>query len=733
MPDWTRLDEAYLERVYAGILGKITGVYLGRPVEGWSREHIVSTFGEVDHYVADAVGVPLVVTDDDIAGMVTFVRALADHGFPDHLDAARIGLTWLDRLVEESSVLWWGGRGISTEHTAYLNLAAGIPAPDSGSAARNGRVVAEQIGAQIFVEGWAFSCPDDPAAAVELAGAAARVSHDGVAVDAACLVAAMESVSFSGPDPVRIVEAGLSFVPPDSPVATLTRSLLGQRREGSDWRAVRELLDRDWGYARYGGACPVLPNLGVVLLALLWGGLDLRRSLMIAVTCGWDTDCNAGTVGALVALARGLDAFDTSTGGPDWRGPVADRMLVSSSDGGGAFTDALREARAVVDSARAWRGLPALRAPGSPRYDFAVPGAVQGFRAATSTTVENVATTGDRALRVRSDTDVAQALTDVFRTDEDLGDRAYALLASPALYPGQLVRATVTTSPETEVAVVLRFWGVRDTLEELVGPARPGAGDPVRLEFRVPDLGGVPISGVGVRAQRPGALTAGPTEFLLHELGWSGPASGPLAPCRGTAAAGSTRWRDAWLHNLDHPAPAAFGDTPLEFTLTQNRGRGFVSIGCGDWGDLRFTATLRSLGARECGIAVRVAGLRRYVALLVARDGATRLVRRHHDTETVLARSPGPGGALHDGGALEDGGALHDGGALEDELRVELVLDVRADRIRGWLDGTLVADVVVDGPAAGAVALVVDEGSMTLDAVEVGPPGRSGAFYPPSG
>ncbi len=26
----------YLERVYAGVLGKIIGVYLGRPVEMWS-------------------------------------------------------------------------------------------------------------------------------------------------------------------------------------------------------------------------------------------------------------------------------------------------------------------------------------------------------------------------------------------------------------------------------------------------------------------------------------------------------------------------------------------------------------------------------------------------------------------------------------------------------------------------------------------------------------------------
>jgi hypothetical protein len=26
----------YLERVYAGVLGKLIGVYLGRPFEGWT-------------------------------------------------------------------------------------------------------------------------------------------------------------------------------------------------------------------------------------------------------------------------------------------------------------------------------------------------------------------------------------------------------------------------------------------------------------------------------------------------------------------------------------------------------------------------------------------------------------------------------------------------------------------------------------------------------------------------
>ena len=79
----------YTERVYAGVLGKLIGVYLGRPFEGWSYERIVRSSGEVDHYVHERRNMPLVVTDDDVTGTFTFLRALEDHGYdPDLTPAA---------------------------------------------------------------------------------------------------------------------------------------------------------------------------------------------------------------------------------------------------------------------------------------------------------------------------------------------------------------------------------------------------------------------------------------------------------------------------------------------------------------------------------------------------------------------------------------------------------------------------------------------------------------------
>jgi len=36
-----------LERVYAGVLGKLIGVYLERPFEGWTYQRIVKELGEI--------------------------------------------------------------------------------------------------------------------------------------------------------------------------------------------------------------------------------------------------------------------------------------------------------------------------------------------------------------------------------------------------------------------------------------------------------------------------------------------------------------------------------------------------------------------------------------------------------------------------------------------------------------------------------------------------------------
>jgi ADP-ribosylglycohydrolase len=207
------LPPDYVERVYAGVLGKLIGVYLGRPFEGWPYERIRSQLGEIWYYVHTRRDMPfnthtLVVTDDDVTGMFTFLRALSDYGCAELPSAEQIGQTWLNYIIEGRTILWWGGLGRSTEHTAYLRLKRGISAPASGSVALNGRIIAEQIGAQIFIDGWAMVAPGDPALAAELARRAASVSHDGVAIHGAQLLAAMQAQAFVEHDTGRLLDCG---------------------------------------------------------------------------------------------------------------------------------------------------------------------------------------------------------------------------------------------------------------------------------------------------------------------------------------------------------------------------------------------------------------------------------------------------------------------------------------------------------------------------------------------
>ena len=68
-----QLNENTLERIYAGWLGKVIGIRMGAPVEGWSSEEIQKKYGELWDYPVDYGNF---AADDDSNGPVFLVRAL---------------------------------------------------------------------------------------------------------------------------------------------------------------------------------------------------------------------------------------------------------------------------------------------------------------------------------------------------------------------------------------------------------------------------------------------------------------------------------------------------------------------------------------------------------------------------------------------------------------------------------------------------------------------------------
>jgi ADP-ribosylglycohydrolase len=684
----TTLPADYLERVYAGVLGKLIGVYSGRPFEGWSHERILAELGEVRSYVNARFDVPLVVTDDDIGGTFAFVRALED-GFD--ITPQTVADVWRNVIVENRTILWWGGRGVSTEHTAFLNLKEGVGAPESGSIARNGQVVAEQIGAQIFIDGWGLVCPGDPKAAAHLAAQAARVSHDGEAVHAAQVIAAMVAQAFVEPDLEHLLDTGLRLIPADSLIARLIGDLRRWRGETDDWREARRRLEADYGYHRYGGGCHVIPNHGVVVLAWLWGGGDFDQTLMIANTCGWDTDCNAGNVACLMAVRGGLAAIPAA-----WRDPVADRLYLSTADPARVITDAVQVALWLTNLGRARLGHKPLEIKGGAPFHFSLPGARQGFVSDTPDTL----TLTQRGLPSRPEVqalaltarlsagDVARAMTPTFIPREARNMPGYTLMASPTLYAGQNLYADLV-APESNNAYllarpVIAVIGPTGDEERRAGPdvvMLPGAG--MRLAWTIPDTAGQPICGVGVE------ISAGSGALYLDRLWWMG------APHTSLLGEGELA-RRAWINAVETLTPVA--DEPQALHLVQPQGEGQILQGGPGWKDVHLRAEVELGSCRAWGLIVRATGLRRQMRVEI-RGGQLALVVVHDDARTTCFATElvlGP--------------------------RVEVELIVSGDRLALAVDNHLLIDdaaLLARGPAAGAVGVLVVDGDLTVHRLEL--------------
>ncbi|MGV2100454.1 ADP-ribosylglycohydrolase family protein [Rhizobium sp. 21-4511-3d] len=688
----------YTNRVYAGVLGKLIGVYLGRPFENWRYKDILEKLGPITYYVHDRLGDPLVVTDDDVAGTFTFPRALDDYGISPDLSAEDIGKAWLNYIIEERSILWWGGAGNSTEHTAWLNLQRGIPAPASGSIEVNGATVAEQIGAQIFIDGWALVSPGNPAQAAKLARAAGSVSHDGEAVNAAVLWAAMEAEAFVSKDVNHLLDTGLAHIPKDSLIARLVGDIRNWTSGNEDWEATRQKIEDNYGYDKYPGNCHVVPNHALMIMALLHAPHDFQRGQMIVNTSGWDTDCNAGNLGCLHGIMLGLDGLDA---GPDWRGPVADRLYMSTADGGRSISDAADISLWLANLGRKLAGEAAKPAPkNGAKFHFALPGSVQGFRPqAGQTALDGLKVTGTgSALAIDylalAPGREAAATTPVFTPHEVTKMRTYDLVASPRIHAGQTLRATLSAeagnSGTVEAKLRIRHYDGSDNLVDIDMPSGKllGPGGSATLEWTVPATGHQPIAEIGIVLSVPQGRANG--RVLVDTVTWDGC---PDVTFRRPEDGGDF-WRRAWVSNV-HFFSKNF---PQDFRISQNRGEGMILQGTRDWTDYAIEADMMLHLGDHGGLVIRAEGQRRYYAAQVTRQGQLQIVCRKDEKQTVLASAP-----------------------LRVEFETRFTMKFSA---KGGKLSVKVGDTVVEANdqtfAGGSAGLIIHEGALSATRIHIG-------------
>jgi ADP-ribosylglycohydrolase len=614
------MNQEYYQKVYEGLLGKVIGVYLGRPFEGWLNKTIEEKFGEIDRFVADEMNKPLVVADDDISGTLVFFKTLADSGKFENAENIDFADNWLNYLIEHETVLWWGGYGVSTEHTAFINLKRGVLPPESGSSKLNGKCVAEQIGAQIFIDAFGLATPGKPELAARLADKAARVSHDGEAVYGAIMQAVMVSIAFEEKDIHEVIRKALKFIPKDSVIAELYPFVYKLKKECKDWRATFKCIEEKYGYHHFkGGNCHMIPNHAVMAMAFIYSENDFHFSQLIVNTAGWDTDCNAANVGTVMGVLCGIEGINKKV---NFQSFFHDRLLLPTADGTDAVSDVLIEAfkiakvgSKIMDYSDETQNLKG--------HHFALKGSYHGYREyGEGVKVLPASKTQANGLYIncnlKQNSDCGVDHLSIPILDKPLGSSSYLLHGTPQLYSGMNITFDFGTS-EKNTGLKISFWV--ETVESgdlgisKISCEAQTYSSGKNLSWIIPDTKGLSIQRYGIQFHNDF-----PFSDTLHLK--SVQTSQKLNLDFGTRichkkGGNYQGWINTCSNSRSLSCEVSYEDSNF---LTKNEGTGFFVTGNRNWNNFIISAEIaHKIGSG--GIVVGYQGLNRFTAFQVTRQG----------------------------------------------------------------------------------------------------------------
>ncbi|MDX6684309.1 MAG: hypothetical protein QOF86_437 [Baekduia sp.] len=310
---WTGDDELLVQRLHGAWLARTVGCVMGKPIEGLDR-------ATVERYLRAAGAwpqtgyVPLVdplpdgVThlhwsapvsvagafdaaphDDDTDYTVLGLHLLETYG--TSLTADDVAREWLDRLPFTQT--------FTAERATYRNLIQGDPA---ASAAVRRNPYREWVGALIRADAFGYAAPGEPAVAVSLALADARLSHRGNGIYGGVWAAALVAAAFTAPDVSGALRTAASWVPPGTRLREAVDLVLAVHAGGAGWDAVVDEMDALVGHYDW---VHTINNAAGISAALLWGENDFVASVSRVNTLGWDSDSSAATVGSVLGAMHG--------------------------------------------------------------------------------------------------------------------------------------------------------------------------------------------------------------------------------------------------------------------------------------------------------------------------------------------------------------------------------------------------------------------------------------------
>lgn len=272
--------QEYFDKVYGGWLGKCLGGAAGAPVEGFKK------LIPYEHY-SQVLRTDL--PNDDLDLQLLWLEVLQKKGI--HINSKDLADAWEHQC-------WYP----FSEYGIFLkNYERGIMPPYSGWF--NNPVFKEGEGCPIRSEIWGMIFPGVPKKAASYAYMDAVLDHADASVWIEQYYAAMESAAFFESDIQTLILGQIHFLPEGSePRKCVELMLKVYREEREDWKKARTRLMRKFAHFDFTNS---ITNLGIMILALLYGEGDFDKTINIAFRCGYDADCTCATVGALLGIIIG--------------------------------------------------------------------------------------------------------------------------------------------------------------------------------------------------------------------------------------------------------------------------------------------------------------------------------------------------------------------------------------------------------------------------------------------
>jgi ADP-ribosylglycohydrolase len=343
-----------LDLFYGAWLGRCCGCALGKPIEttpfmagkdgipGWRlvyewfakgnaypiKGYVPSTSKAQEKYNINTASygqeslkekIRFMETDDDIRYTVLGLILTEEKG--TDFDTFDVGKLWQDYLPYNMVC--------TAEKQAYLNFCQKIDLLPEGADEKQKEEFLnwvrtyrnpyrEWIGAQIRVDGYAYSVAGNPELAAELAWKDASLSHVKSGIYGAMFISAMIAAAFVEKDNRKIIEAGLAQIPSN---CRLTKDIKKAIEITETEKNQLNLVEKIWEAFQHYDPVHTNNNAALCAAAVLYAGDDFEKGITTAVLCGWDTDCNGATVGSILGAKLGASAIADY-----WKDPLNDTL-----------------------------------------------------------------------------------------------------------------------------------------------------------------------------------------------------------------------------------------------------------------------------------------------------------------------------------------------------------------------------------------------------------------------